>query len=58
MKQIKEPILPHVSTSSSEDIISETDSSKLSKSKLGPIQKDRSYLPNSSDKPVHKCGCT
>ena len=27
-------------------------------SELGPIQRDRSFLPKSSEQPVHKCGCT
>jgi len=53
MKQIVKSV---ISAKSLDD--GKNEASEVNKSELAAIQKDRSFLPRSSDIPVHKCGCT
>ena len=58
MKQIRKPVISHLSVKNPDDVRTEGNNIKKPMSKLGRIQKDRSFLPSSIDQPVHKCGCT
>lgn len=55
MQQIVKPVLSAKNLDA--DKMQENESKKPM-SELGSIQKDRSFLPKSSEVPVHKCGCT
>jgi len=55
MQQIIKPVL------SADDLSAgkmKENMDEKSVSELGYIQSDRSFLPKSSEQPVHKCGCT
>lgn len=56
MKRIIDPVVG-TSVSQNAQQIKQPDHLVNSTLELGPIQKDRSFLPDSKDKPVHKCGC-
>jgi hypothetical protein len=58
MKQILKPVIPHLSEKKQDDPKEKGSIITNSIPELGPIQKDRSFLPISHGKPVHKCGCT
>ena len=56
MKKIFDPVV-NTLTDTNESQYKQSDCSSSSRQELGPIQKDRSFLPNAKDNPVHKCGC-
>lgn len=55
MQQVVKPVMSAESLEAGEKQKREAQSSVT---ELGHIQKDRSFLPKSSEQPVHKCGCT
>ena len=56
MKKIIDPSFNFLSNQNAKKDI-RTDYSYNATRELGPIQKDRSFLPKAKDAPVHKCGC-
>lgn len=55
MQQIVKPVLSAKNLDT--DKMHENEAKKTT-SELGSIQKNRSFLPKSSEQPVHQCGCT
>ncbi len=56
MNKLIDPVVD-TSILSNEPQYEQSDHSSSSTQELGPIQKDRSFLPKAKDQPVHKCGC-
>lgn len=55
MKQVKKPRVQHADVKTEAPVSSK----KISQvSDLSKLQTDRSFLPATTDTPVHKCDCT
>jgi hypothetical protein len=57
MKQVLEPVVSVSRQGVESTAIAEPDNNSASED-ISRLQTQRSYLPDSLDKPVHKCGCT